>query len=223
MLTWQMYWPRWPIVLTFLAWHEYGVTINGTGDERVLQASLKWMHIAYQNITSNFPLDNGWGGFRWQDFLLPIQALIDYPFTPAAELPLLYQLQQEVYKQGIRVIDWERNWYVPGKFLTKSAPAWGMLPHGVNNAMAIKSGALVWRGGLNPAGNQSSYTRLSLYDQYHASPAGHFQADECLAGNSPSRGAETCLVVEEMFSLSIIHEAQGDALFADREVFILYS
>ena len=31
----MLYWPRWPIVLTFIAWHEYGTILNGTGDVRV--------------------------------------------------------------------------------------------------------------------------------------------------------------------------------------------
>jgi hypothetical protein len=219
----MLYWPRWPIVLTFLAWHEYGTIVNGTGDERVLNASLAWCHIAYTNLTSNFPLDNTWGGYRWQDFILVAQALMDYPATPPSELAFLAALSAEVYKQGSAVVDWERDWYVPGKFPTTGVPSWDYEPHGVNNAMAVKSGALVWRAGLNPAGNVSSYARIALYDEYHGSPAGHFQADECLAGNAPSRGAETCLVAEEMFSLSLIHEAQGDAFFADREERIAYN
>jgi hypothetical protein len=39
----------------------------------------------------------------------------------------------------------------------------------------------------------------------------------------PSRGAETCLVVEQLFSLNIIHEIQGDAFFAERAETIAYN
>ena len=87
---------------------------------------------------------------------------------------------------------------------------------GVNNGMAAKGGAVSWRAGLDPAGNVSSWQRDAVLTRYHGSPSGIFLADECLAGRMPSKGSETCLVVEQLFSLNIVHEVQGDAFFADR-------
>lgn len=128
-----LYWPRWPIVLTFIAWHEYGVALNGTGDARVLDASLAWCSIAYTNLTTNAPLDNSWGGFRWQDFIFIAQALMDYKFTPPSALPLLQNLSAVVYAQGTKNVDWERNWYTEKDFPKEGVPSWNILPHGVNN------------------------------------------------------------------------------------------
>ena len=89
--------------------------------------------------------------------------------------------------------------------------------------MAAKGGAVTWRGGLDPAGNVSSYVRDAMLMKYHGTPAGIFSADECLAGLMPSKGTETCAVVEHLFSLNIVHEIQGDPFFADRAERIAYN
>jgi hypothetical protein len=93
----------------------------------------------------------------------------------------------------------------------------------VNNAMAAKGGAVTYRGGLDPLGNVSSWVRDAALMTYHGSPSGVFLADECLAGRMPSKGSETCLVVEQLYSLNIVHEVQGDAFFADRAETIAYN
>ena len=53
--------------------------------------------------------------------------------------------------------------------------------------------------------------------------SGVFLADECLAGRMPSKGSETCLVVEQLYSLNIVHEVQGDPFFAERAETIAYN
>jgi hypothetical protein len=93
----------------------------------------------------------------------------------------------------------------------------------VNNAMAAKGGAVSWRAGLDPNGNVSSWQRDAILTQYHGSPSGVFFADECLAGRMPSKATETCVVVEQIFSLNIVHEIQGDAFFAERAETIAYN
>lgn len=89
--------------------------------------------------------------------------------------------------------------------------------------MAQKGGAVSWRAGLDPTGNLSSWQRDALLTQYHGAPSGQFLADECLAGRMPSKASETCLVVEQLFSLNIVHEVQGDAFFAERAETIAYN
>ena len=69
----------------------------------------------------------------------------------------------------------------------------------------------------------SSWQRDGLLTQYHGAPSGIFLADECLAGKMPSKGSETCLVVEQLFSLNLVHEIQGDAFFAERAETIAYN
>ena len=59
------YWPQWPIVLSFLAWHDFGKSVNGTADPRMLAASLAWLHNASGMLTEK-PMGRDWSGTRWQ-------------------------------------------------------------------------------------------------------------------------------------------------------------
>ena len=216
------YWPQWPIVLSFLAWHEYGIAVNGTADPRLLDSSLAWLHNA-SGMLQTLPMGRDWSGTRWQDFIQVIQAVQDCAETPASEQPFLTALAATVYEQGIKNgIDWAK-YYVSPDFPKDAVGGWDYLPHGVNNGMAAKGGAVTWRGGLDPAGNVSSFARDAALMTYHGSPAGIFTADECLAGRMPSKGTETCAVVEQLFSLNVVHEIQGGAYFAERAERIAYN
>jgi hypothetical protein len=55
-----------------------------------------------------------------------------------------------------------------------------------------------------------------MQDRYHGQPHGMFAADECFGGRALNRGIELCAVVEQMFSLSIVFQIQGDTHFLDR-------
>lgn len=216
----MLYWPQWPIVLTFLAWREYGIAVNGTEDARLLAGSLAWLHNA-SGMLSSKPMGYDWSGTRWQDFTYVIQAVQDV--APAAEQDFLAALSVTVYEQGItHGIDWAKYYSGP-TFPHDAVPGWDYLPHGVNNAMAAKGGAVTWRAGLDPAGNVSSWQRDAVLTEFHGSPSGVFFADECLAGRMPSKATETCVVVEQLFSLNIVHEVQGDAFFAERAETIAYN
>ena len=216
------YWPQWPIVLSFLAWHEFGKTINGTADPRLLTSCLQWLHNA-SGMLDTLPMGRDWSGTRWQDFVQAAQAVMDCPETPDSEQAFLQALSAKAYDQGVKNgIDWAK-FYAGPDFPKDAVPGWDYLPHGVNNGMAAKGGAVTWRGGLDPDGNVSSYVRDSVLMTYHGSPAGIFTADECLAGRMPSKGTETCAVVEQLYSLNVVHEIQGDPFFADRAERIAYN
>lgn len=131
----MIYWPQWPIVLTFMAWREYTVTVRGAEDPRLIAASLAWLHNA-SGLMDVRPMGRDWSGTRWQDFVQAIQAIQDCPSTPASEQPFLAQLAQKVYDQGTKNgIDWAK-FYTPGnpEFPTDAVGGWDYLPHGVNNA-----------------------------------------------------------------------------------------
>jgi len=204
----MLYWPQWPIVLSFLAWREYKLSGGEPEDPRYLAGSLAWLHNA-SGMLETRPMGRDWSGTRWQDFLYAIQAVQDCPSTPDSEQPFLTALSSTVYTQGnTHGINWA-SYYTPPNFPKEAVPSWDYLPHGVNNALAQKGGAVSWRAGLEVDGNLSSWQRDGLIMQYHGSPSGVFLADECLAGNMPAKGSETCLVVEQLFSLNIVHEIQG--------------
>lgn len=216
------YWPQWPVILSLLAWREWGVAVNGTEDPRLMPAILANLHNA-SGLLAKRPMGYDWSGTRWQDFVYTVQAVMDVPSCPPDELPFLAALAATAYEQGrTHGIDWAA-YYAGASFPHDAVPSWDYLPHGVNNAMAGKGGAVTWRQGLDPAGNVSSWTRDRVLMQYHGAPSGNFLADECLAGTMPSKGAETCLVVEQMFSLNVVHAIQGDAHWAERAETIAYN
>jgi len=57
---------------------------------------------------------------------------------------------------------------------------------------------------------------ISLLDEYHGMACGQFTGDECLSGNSPIQGTETCGVAESMFSYENLLSITGDAYWGDR-------
>jgi hypothetical protein len=167
----MLYWPQWPIVLTFMAWREYGLVVNGTEDPRLLAASLAWLHNASAMLETR-PMGRDWSGTRWQDFTYVIQVIQDCPSVPDSEQAFLAALSATVYQQGnANGIDWAA-FYTPENFTKGPVNGWDYLPHGVNNAMAQKGGAVSWRANQDPTGNVSSWMRDSLIMQYHGSPSG---------------------------------------------------
>ena len=218
----MFYWPSWPIALTFLSWFEYGIAVNGTGDPRLITATLAYLHNASAMLPIK-PMGVDYSGVRWQDFIYMIQAVRDFPAIPSSEYEFLDAFSAAVHLQGVnQCSDWAA-YYTEAKFPHGDSGSWSFQNHGVNNAMAAKSGAVSWRAGFEPNGNVSSYERINLYDKYQGAPSGVFQADECFAGNMASRGTETCAVVELAFSYNIIFSIQGDAFFAERAEKIMYN
>jgi hypothetical protein len=94
--------------------------------------------------------------------------------------------------------------------------SWTMYDHGVNNAMGTKSCAVWYRHSGNSSDAQGSYLKLAMQDRYHGQPHGMFAADECFGGRALNRGIELCAVVEQMYSLGIMFQIQGDVRFLDR-------
>jgi hypothetical protein len=98
-----------------------------------------------------------------------------------------------------------------------------LLRHGVDIGEAMKTGALWWRvGGKGGAdadadGWKSAWRALEFAERYLHMADGMYWADEEVAGSAtPSRGTETCSVVETMFSMRTAYEITGNITFMDR-------
>ena len=185
-----------------------------------------WVEIFPYVFDGMTALGNGWQGVRWQDWVHVNMMLMDRADTSPADQAMLQALNTEIRAQSLAAgVDWERGWYVDGKFPTEAVPGnqCNMFNHGVNTAQALKSGAVLGRMSPPDAalGRESTYKRLQLLDDFHGVPSGLFQADEHLAGLIPSHSTETCTIVETVFSLNVDHEILGDASFADRAERIL--
>ena len=153
-----------------------------------------------------------WASERWQDMALGAQWVIDN--APQGHEADIAELAATMYAQGV---DWE-TW-----FETFEGNAG---PHNVNNAQGIKSSGVLFRQTGNETLRDLSLSRMANLDRLYGLPTGMFNGDELLpqpATRNPSRGIETCGVVEAMFSYNTLFSVFGDVSFADRAERIAYN
>lgn len=88
----------------------------------------------------------------------------------------------------------------------------------------MKTGALWWRVDGLDADRENPEAALVWADTYLPRADGMYWADEEVTGlTSPSRGTETCSIVETMFSMRTAYEITGQILFMDRLELIAFN
>jgi len=206
----------WPLLLAMKMLTVYH---DATGDERILgviEKALRWLD--YRIDTH--PLWT-WAKYRWCEALIAIwwlyertgeQWLIDLAVKLQAQgfhwqsffdhWPLTRPTEKERWPYDLTRPGEKGRWNYPG--------------HIVNNAMALKEGALWWRFTGDDANRNAAYKMISELDKYHGVPTGIFTGDECLAGPSATQGTELCAVSEYMYSLEHLISVLGDPALADR-------
>ena len=151
-----------------------------------------------------------WTYVRVSDMMLSVQWLYDnHPINDTTQQELL-AVNEELYAQSFK---WKV--YYRTNFPKKDYGAWDYEPHGVNNAMALKSAAVWWRHSGDEDDVTSSLDRLDTIWKYHGQASAMFSCDECVAGLHPSRGTELCAVVDAMWSLTTMWSVLGLTRFAD--------
>jgi uncharacterized protein len=206
------WWPR-MVMLKALAQYQ-----EATADPRVIPMMTRYFKYQLAALPAS-PLAS-WGKFRWQDEVLIVLWLYDRTADP-----ILVELMKLLRAQGY---DWQGQ-YEPFKFtqrmsdsqldLKAKMPGFQdvkMATHGVNNAEAVKTGAVWSRVTGASADRKAVLQMIAELDKYHGLPNGMFSCDEHFAGRSPSQGSELCAVVEYMFSLEQSLAILGDASLGDR-------
>jgi uncharacterized protein len=191
----------WPMFIILKALSQYQ---EATGDPRVIPAMEKAMG------SLNYQLDRrrlfDWNFFRWGDCVVSLYWLHDR--TGQA---WVLNLARKVSGQGY---DWPRHFSdLPVKHKSKG---WNWEGHVVNNAMGLKTPALLYRLTGEGGFKKKALTVLDQLDRYHGGANGLFSGDECLAGKNPSQGTELCAIVEMMYSLETSISILGDVRTADR-------
>lgn len=172
-------------------------------DKRIpgaVEAALKNLN----NHINLYPLMDWWGKTRWYECLIAIYWLRD-----RKEEPWQLELAHKLAGQGFDFRTFMNKWKI--RQFVKGSP----FIHVVNVAMSIKGPALYSRitaHDLTPL----CYDMVSILDEYHGMPTGHFVGDEHLGGTSPLRGSECCSVVEFMYSLEHLISLTGDVAWSDR-------
>lgn len=182
-----------------------------TGDARVPEA----LYRAFANLRAHiaaYPL-RAWAKSRWFEALIPIY--FTYERYPE---PWLMELAQSLREQGLSYEALYEDW----PYRTPR-DAWEHESHVVNQAMAIKEGALASLLEGELADDSFSEKMYTLLRAYHGTAAGHFTGDECLSGRSPIRGTELCGVVEAMYSYEILYALTGDPVWLDRLEVLAYN
>ncbi|NLX69712.1 MAG: hypothetical protein GX024_02240 [Clostridiales bacterium] len=184
-----------------------------TGDPRVEDVVRKALISLDRHIdrTTLF----GWGQTRWFESLISIWWLYERTHEE-----WLLHLAIKLCAQGFDWIGFYKRW--PYKEPDEKG-RWSFMSHVVNNAMMLKSGALLWRlTGVSEHLDSPEYM-VNLLDKYHGTVTGVFTGDECLAGTSPVRGTELCAVVEYMYSLEHLLAITGRSHWGDRLEKIAYN
>jgi hypothetical protein len=212
----------WALFLILKALTQYG---DATGDERVAPAIEKCLRRIERHIDRS-PLFN-WGSFRWFEALIAIYWLWEREqessvagcqssvvSAPASGVSAwLAALAVKLHAQGFNWTEFFRRWPLTGPTPPRQ---WTYMGHVVNNAMAIKAGALWWRLTGEEADRTAVHDMIAKLDRYHGMVTGVFTGDECLAGRRPTQGTELCAVVEYMYALEILLSILSDPAFGDR-------
>ena len=206
------WWPRMVMLKALTQYHEV------TGDPTVLA----FMSLYLKYLAAALPARplSAYAKFRWQEQVLTILWLYDRTADPA-----LLKLVTLLRAQGYDWIGQYEDFQYKDRMTLAHIAAMAKFPatqdakmaaHGVNNAQAIKTGAMWWRvSGANT--DRFAVSRMmETLDRYHGLPNGMFSCDEHFAGRNPSQGSELCSVVEYMYSLEQALAILGDAALGDR-------
>ncbi|NLO82837.1 MAG: hypothetical protein GX094_07255 [Clostridiales bacterium] len=182
------------------------VYYEATCDERVEEVVRKALRSLDRHIDGTTLFD--WGQTRWFESLISIWWLYE-----RTREEWLLNLATKLCAQGFDWIGLFKRW--PYREPDEKG-RWSFMSHVVNNAMMLKSGALLWRLTGIQEHLDSAEHMVSLLDEYHGMVTGVFTGDECLAGTSPIQGTELCAVVEYMYSLEHLLAITGRSHWGDR-------
>lgn len=177
-----------------------------TGDERIEKCVYGALKNLEAHIDRSMLFD--WAQTRWFESLLSIYWLYE-----RCREDWLINLAHKLKAQGFDYDTMYQNW--PYKEKTE-AGTWSQMNHVVNQAMAVKSGALYSRVSDDTKYERTAELMMDTLDKYHGTVTGIFTGDESLAGVSPVQGTELCSVVELMYSYENLMAVTGDARWGDR-------
>ena len=195
------WWPRMIMLKVLMSHYE------ATDDERVIELMTKY--------------------FRYQLRVLPIRPLHLWAWARAMDNTLaahwLYNITGDEFllELGQYLIDQTLDWpdlqanYSLRHILPLKDWNGGMMTHGPNNAMGVKTGGVFYVQTGKAWHRKAPRLGIENLTRHHGQPSGVFSCDEHLNGTSPVAGTELCAVAEFMFSLEELLRILGDPFFGD--------
>eukprot|EP00935_MAST-01C_sp_MAST-1C-sp1_P001190 g1190.t1 len=212
----------WSKYLAIQALESYAEANPEDAKQRVEPALLRHHQAFHDALKTNGPplALSRWGFGRYSEAIVGIQWLIDRGHNDSFLWELMHLIRDPTENPANNLTDWQ-TWYESGdpfaKWNEDPSGAQHLLHHGVDIGEAMKTGALWWRVSGDEHDRQNSYTSLMWADKYAAMSDGMYYADENLfPPHTPSRGTETCSVVETMNSMRYAYEITGNITFMDR-------
>jgi len=197
-------WPRFVMLKALVSWH----ALNQ--DSRIPLFMLKYFRFLRGWLANRESLvidaNNQWAYYRVAEALYVLAWL--YAQTQDTELT---EIADELMAKSF---DWSP--YFREFPYKEKAAKWEYPNHVVNDAMAVKDPIFRYLFTGKEAFRESVRIGLDNLKKYHGFPTGIFSGDECLAGDSPVQGTETCAVVELMFSLELLAQITGEVDFLDQ-------
>ncbi len=188
---------------------------EAAGDPRVVPMMSRYFRFQLAELAKH-PLKE-WARSRGGDNILMVHWL--YNLTGER---FLLDLAKALFEQT------DPWWKVQGAFPGQIPPGFGqtpltMLTHGVNNAMGLKTAAVMYTQTGEEYLHNATRWGLQNLMRHHGQPYGLFATDEHLNGTSPTAGCELCAVCEMMFTLEESLRLQGDSAYADQLERIAYN
>ena len=207
----NIYWGRSNAMFSLLQYAEAEKATDPAEYTKVATV-MKNYFLCQQKMMKITPI-TGWAAARWIDMALSVAWVIDNAKVTDAEKADLIQLGTDLHAQGSNWAEW---FMFAGPGGTGTGNAGG---HNVNNAQALKSSAVWYLFSGNSSMQAFGRSAMANMDKYYGLPTGMFNGDEILPvppTRNPSRGIETCGVVEAMFSYTTLGAVHGDIEFFDR-------
>lgn len=193
----------WGIFIILKALLNYALINN---DKKVYHAIYMALKSLNEHI-DKYPLFE-WAKQRWYECYIPIFAI----YKKYKEEWLL-DLALKLFNQGFDFITYYKTNFLRHK---EKVGNWNLITHIVNNVMAVKSYALVYKMSKLKKDLKKSDYILNKMNKYHGAVTGAINGDECFSGKSPIQGSELCSIVELMYSLETLINITGDPKYIEQ-------
>lgn len=194
-------WPNMVALFCLQSYYEF------TGDRRVPEFMSRYFRYEL-GLPEEMFLPGSWQKLRGGDNLESVYWL----FNRTGDKSLL-ELGRKVFR---RTSDWTSPILTPERDRNSEASSFY---HGVNIAMGFRQPAVYYQQTGDPSlieAVERNYRQVM--EAYGQQPGGMFGADENIrpGRNDPRQGAETCTMVELMYSFESLLKITGRAVYADR-------
>eukprot|EP00928_Gymnodinium_smaydae_P024547 TRINITY_DN19834_c0_g2_i1.p1 TRINITY_DN19834_c0_g2~~TRINITY_DN19834_c0_g2_i1.p1 ORF type:complete len:909 (+),score=48.65 TRINITY_DN19834_c0_g2_i1:91-2727(+) len=216
-------WARYPLLQGLVQYIEWRGVFDMHSDGlacRAFSAVVRFVIALARRLDSGRCTLVAWSAARWTELVMTLNWLYEHPTGGVARCSA--EISPDLLRRRLRSLawlarllgyDWER-WFGNSTFPTTALNRsnFSLYSHGVNNAVAVKWGA-VWGAifGSPKKKVKSTHAWKQLQD-HHGVISGAFAADEHLAGLESHRGTELCIVVDSIRSLAETYAANPSAV-----------